>query len=125
MFQRERRMQVMDQKSRSEYRKRILELQEDIREFDERNDFENLKKCQQEYDYLLDFLSKSMEMGGKTRKFNDAADKARSAVTWRIRDAIKRIAKAHPKLGSHLQRSVTTGQACSYDPESEIDWKLS
>ena len=40
------------------------------------------------------------------------------AVTWRIRNAIKKIASAHPRLGRHLENSVRTGTFCVYEPET-------
>jgi hypothetical protein len=47
---------------------------------------------------------------------NTAAERARKAVTARIRDAIRRVAEAHPEFGAHLDRSVRTGTVCRYDP---------
>jgi hypothetical protein len=38
------------------------------------------------------------------------------AVTRRIREAIRRIGEHAPELGKHLERSVKTGNFCSYDP---------
>jgi hypothetical protein len=47
---------------------------------------------------------------------NTAAERARKAVTARIRDAIRRITDAHPELGAHLDRTVRTGTTCRYEP---------
>ena len=47
---------------------------------------------------------------------NTAAERARKAVTARIRDAIRRITEAHPELGAHLDRTVRTGTTCRYEP---------
>ena len=44
-------------------------------------------------------------------------ERARSAVTWRIRNAIKKIGQAHPRLGRHLENAVRTGTFCVYQPE--------
>ena len=35
---------------------------------------------------------------------------ARSAVTYRVRAAVKRIAEVHPELGRHLGNSIRTGR---------------
>lgn len=53
-------------------------------------------------------------------------ERARSAVTKRIRDAIQKIAKNHPQLGRHLLTRVKTGYECRYlpDPDQPIDWQL-
>jgi hypothetical protein len=56
-----------------------------------------------------------------------AAERARSAVTKRIKDAIRRIHACHPALGRHLMRTVKTGCACVYqaDPDRPTRWVLS
>ena len=52
-------------------------------------------------------------------------ERARKAVTARIRDAIRRIEAVHPELGAHLDRSVITGTSCRYDPVDPLVWALS
>jgi hypothetical protein len=44
----------------------------------------------------------------------DPVERARKAVTARIRDAIKRITDVHPPLGAHLAIAVATGVFCTY-----------
>jgi len=46
----------------------------------------------------------------------------RTAVTARIRDAIRRIGEAHPDLARHLARTVRTGTFCSYEPDHTARW---
>jgi hypothetical protein len=46
---------------------------------------------------------------------NTAAERARKAVTARIRDAIYRITHAHPELGAHPDRAIRTGTTCRYE----------
>ena len=83
---------------------------------------EKANALREEYDQLVDHLSKSLGLGGKIRKTDSPVERARSAVTWRIRSAIKKIEKAHPSLGKHLSKSIDTGTFCSYSPEKEYDW---
>ena len=52
----------------------------------------------------------------------DPAERARKAVTWRIRDAISRITGADRALGDHFRRSVRTGAFCVYDPPEPTTW---
>jgi hypothetical protein len=54
----------------------------------------------------------------------DALERARVAVTMRIRSAIARIEKEHHALGRHLSHSIETGRFCSYEPESPFNWTL-
>jgi hypothetical protein len=54
-----------------------------------------------------------------------AGERARVRVTRRIRDGIARIARAHPELGAHLERTIRTGARCVYlvDPSTAPRWE--
>jgi hypothetical protein len=45
-------------------------------------------------------------------------------VSRRLRHAMSRIARAHPRLGRHLAASIRTGMFCSYQPERAIVWSV-
>lgn len=115
---------VFDEKAKSNFQRRILELQQDLAEAEEFNNSIRMAELQDEYDQLLSHLSRSVGLGHKTRKIASGTEKARTAVTWRIRHAIKKIAEVHPKLAKHLEISVKTGLFCSYSPENEITWMV-
>jgi len=59
-------------------------------------------------------------------KGGSAADgeRARSAVSKRIRNAVRRIQAHHPSLGCHLAAGIRTGAQCVYvpDPERGSTW---
>lgn len=118
----ERGEAVFDQKARAAYRRRILELQEELREAEAAHHSRRLAALQEEYDRLIEHLAQAMGKGGKARKKGSTAEKARTAVTWRIRSAIKKISEVHPALGRHLEVSVNTGLFCEYAPEREVEW---
>ncbi len=80
--------------------------------------------AKEELDALIDHLTAAYGLRGRDRTQGQPAEKARSAVTWRIRTAIKRIAEAHPALADHLDRSVRTGRFCVYDPAEPVDWEF-
>lgn len=113
---------VFDERAKRSYQKKILELQEEIRWSENNNDLQRSIYLHEEYDQIVDHLTSSLGLKGKTRKSHDNLDKTRSAVTWRIRNAIQKIEKAHPILGKHLSASVKTGIFCSYTPEKPIKW---
>jgi TolB-like protein/Tfp pilus assembly protein PilF/predicted transcriptional regulator len=115
---------IIDEKARAEYQKRIKNLQQEIAQADQDNDLVVLSQLQQEYDQLLEHLSSSLGLSGKIRQAGNPIEKARSAVTWRIRNAISKIEKAHPLLGKHLSHAINTGTFCSYDPEKQVEWVL-
>ena len=116
--------QAIDAKAKSEYLKRIKELQLEIDEAENLNQIEKIDSLREEYDGILDYLSQSLGLSGKTRKVGSTIEKARSAVTWRIRNSIKKIDKVHPELAKHLSKSIKTGTFCMYAPEIEINWIL-
>ncbi len=113
---------LIDEKARKQYQKKILELQSDIEEAERFSHFEHLEELQEEYDQLIAHLSKSLNLKGKIRETGGTVEKARSAVTWRIRNAIARIEQYHPLLGAHLSNAIKTGILCSYKPDRDIKW---
>ncbi|HVO27733.1 MAG TPA: hypothetical protein VMW56_29340, partial [Candidatus Margulisiibacteriota bacterium] len=54
------------------------------------------------------------------------AQRARVAVTKRIRETIERVRAGHPELGHYLATTINTGQFCSYvpDPVRPVMWTL-
>ena len=52
----------------------------------------------------------------------DAVERARKAVTNRIRETVLRIAGVHQALGFHLRNAVHTGTHCTYTPERPTRW---
>ncbi len=113
---------VFDEKAKLSYQKKILELQQEIQWSETNNDLKRTSLLQEELDQIIDHLSASLGLKGKIRKEHDPIEKARSAVTWRIRNAIQKIDKYHPALGRHLSSSINTGLFCSYTPEKSIRW---
>lgn len=113
---------LIDEKARGQYQRKILELQSDLEEAEQLSNFERAEKLQEEYDQLIEHLSQSLNLKGRIRESGSTVEKARSAVTWRVRNAIARIEQYHPMLGAHLSNAVKTGTLCSYRPDREIMW---
>lgn len=115
---------VLDERARRELGARVRELQETIDEAEALNDHGRAESARAELDQIGTALSAALGLGGRSRRLGSAAERARSAVTWRIRNAIRKIAAAHPSLGRHLDNAVRTGAFCSYTPETRVDWTL-
>ncbi|MDX1636451.1 MAG: hypothetical protein R3281_00690 [Balneolaceae bacterium] len=109
---------VLDEQAKNEYRQKIISLQKDIETAENNQDFERAGSLQEEYEQLVAHLSKSLGLDGSPGE-GDSVERARSAVTWRIRSAIAKIEKEHPALGKHFSNAVKTGTFCSYEPESD------
>ncbi|MDP8937645.1 MAG: hypothetical protein M3O23_07950, partial [Actinomycetota bacterium] len=74
---------------------------------------------------LLDELRRATGHGGKDRGLGPSTvERARKAVTARLRDTIGRIEAVLPELGSHLDRSIVTGTYCRYQPTEPLTWDL-
>jgi hypothetical protein len=81
-------------------------------------DLARRRRAGDEREQLLTELRHATRPGGATRTLGSAAaERARKAVTARIRDAIRRIGAELPELGRHLDRSVRTGHLCRYQGE--------
>ena len=52
----------------------------------------------------------------------DPAERARKAVSARVRDAIARIEQQHAELGRHLRDGIVTGRSCCYQPDVAVQW---
>jgi plasmid stabilization system protein ParE len=119
---RESRHEVLDAQARGEYRRHIEELQADLERAEADNDPARADGLRRELDAVIDELARAAGLGGRPRAMTADAERARSATTWRIRSAIKKIRAAHPRLGQHLENSIRTGAFCVYAPETRQNW---
>jgi hypothetical protein len=116
--------EVIDGEARRKYEQRIRDLQSDIDEAERDNDHGRSYRYQVELDSLIEHLTAAMGHGGRTRRAADSAERARSAVTHRVRSTIRQLDKLHPALGKHLSAAITTGTYCSYRPEHATVWTI-
>jgi TolB-like protein len=115
---------VLDAQARQAYRERIEALQEDLDRAEANNDAARSASARAELDAIVEELARATGLSGRSRALGSRTERARSAVTWRIRSAIRKISAAHPRLGRHLAKSIRTGTFCVYDPEEPVDWRL-
>jgi hypothetical protein len=113
---------VLDAQAAAEYRQRLEALRAELEEAVQYNDTGRATKLREEIDFVTDELSAAYGLGGRARKAGDVADRARKAVTSRIRETIARIATEHPTLGRHLANAIRTGTFCSYRPDRPLRW---
>lgn len=73
---------------------------------------------------LQDRVDAAVGVAERRRRSGSSLDRATSAVAWRIRAAVERIANADPVLGAHLRASVHTGVTCRYEPASPVLWRM-
>jgi hypothetical protein len=114
--------EVLDAAARDAYRRRLIELEDEASAADAAGDIGRSARIATEREALVEQLTAAYGLGGRARRVGSSAERARTAVTARMRDAIRRIAAAHPELGQHLLRSVRTGTFCVYEPEAPVRW---
>jgi hypothetical protein len=116
--------EVLDAAARRAYEARVRDLQQELDEAEADNDRGRAERAALELDAVVDQLTEALGLGGRSRNPGASAERARSAVTQRIRATIRRIDSVHPGLGRHLRASIRTGTFCSYAPEAPVRWQL-
>jgi hypothetical protein len=114
--------EALDAQARRRYRDRVNELQEEIEAAESDGDLARAARAREERDLIASELAAAYGLGDRPRRSGDPAERARKAVTWRIRQAITRVGQAHPILGRHLDRSIRTGTFCCYAPDERTGW---
>jgi len=114
---------MLDRRALVSYRRRLRELEGQLDEAEAGNNPEGYSRLEAERQALVDELRRATGLGGRTRKLGDEAERARKAVTGRIRLSIAAIRAAHPLLAEHLEHSIETGTLCSYSPTDSISWQ--
>jgi hypothetical protein len=117
---------LLDATAKAAYRRRLVELREDLAEAERFHEARRAERARAEADMLTEQLAAAVGLGGRDRSTGSTAERARTTVTHRLRAVIRRIAQHHPGLGDHLTARVRTGTFCSYqpDPERPIVWAV-
>jgi pimeloyl-ACP methyl ester carboxylesterase len=114
---------VLDERARREFRQRLRDIDVELGEAESHGDLARCQKLNTERQAVLSELESAAGLGMRRRAFPHAAERARKAVSARLRDAIARVRHLQPELGAHLEGSITTGLACVYEPERPIRWR--
>jgi tetratricopeptide (TPR) repeat protein len=115
---------VLDERARAQFRQRLADLDADLADAEADNDLGRIATIKAERDAIAHELAAALGLGGRARTLGDPAERARKAVSARIRDAVKAIGSCHLELGAHLDASVRTGTFCCYAPATEVRWRV-
>jgi tetratricopeptide (TPR) repeat protein len=107
---------VLDSEAIQSYRKRLLELREELEEAEGFIDHGRSERAKSEIDFLTKELARAVGLGGRERRVGNPAERARTTVQKRVREAIRRIEDELPEIGSHLEQAIRTGTFCGYFP---------
>jgi hypothetical protein len=119
-------LEVLDDQARRAYRARMVELDAELAEADERADAGRSERLVEERDALLAELSGATGLGGRGRTSGSDDERARITVRKAVVAALARIAETDPWLGRHLRDRIHTGLECRYeaDPDHPVRWLL-
>jgi hypothetical protein len=115
---------VIDAEARDAYRARLVRIEAELDQADASGDRELSAGLAAEQEALIAELRGAYGLGGRPRRVGASAERARTAVRSRVRDALHCIEVAHPALGRHLAHSVRTGTYCVYQPDPPVDWNV-
>jgi non-specific serine/threonine protein kinase len=117
---------ALDIKAKEAYRNRLRDLEEELQEAEAWRDPERAARARYEIDFLTRELAGAVGLGGRDRTTGSDAERARVNVTRSVKAALARIRQLSPALGAHLDRTVRTGNFCSYnpDPRLPVSWQL-
>ena len=115
---------LLDATAKARFSRRLDDLREELAEAQSFGDKERAARTQEEINSLCEALRSAYGLGGRPRRSNSSAERARVSVTKAIKSALKRITAVDAILGAHLSATVRTGNFCCYvpDPLAEIDW---
>jgi hypothetical protein len=111
----------VDAPARAAYRERVRVLQAELDDADAAGDAERAVVAQTELEALTAELAAAYGLHGP-RRTGDPAERARAAVTSRIRSALSKVTAVHPSAGRHLDRAIVTGRFCCYRPDDGTPW---
>jgi hypothetical protein len=117
---------MLDAQAKVEYQRRLNELHQQLNEAERFKDPQRKAEAQSEVQAIADYLASAVGLGGRDRKTSSDSERARSAVTKCVKNAIRKIGDAIPSLGHHLAARIKTGYFCSYNPHPErpVRWKF-
>jgi tetratricopeptide (TPR) repeat protein len=120
----DRGAEVVDRQAVAAYQQRLADLDRELADAEADHDLGRAERAAVERDSLIEELRRTFDLHGRPRRMGDTGERARKAVSARLREAIGVIGAAHPDLGAHLRDAVRTGTFCSYRPAEATAWEV-
>jgi hypothetical protein len=108
--------QVFDATALREIRRQVSELESEIDDAWSAGNQAKAEALQHDLDAVVAHLRSGVVPGGRSRRFDDASERARTSVQKAIRRGIVAISRDCPRLAAMLASSVRTGYSCCYEP---------
>ena len=97
--------ELLDNQAVRSYRRRLLEIREELGEIREKGDVARAEEMESEAEFITRELARAVGLGGRNRRAGSAAERARLNITRAIKAAIQKISEFHPTLAELLNRS--------------------
>jgi tetratricopeptide (TPR) repeat protein len=118
--------EMLDGKAKQDYRRRLVELRQELEDARELGNDERAAGIESEIDFLAREISRAVGLGGRDRRAGSAAERARINVSRAIKSALEKLSEYDLELGEWLDRSIRTGSFCSLvEHEPQIKWHFS
>jgi predicted ATPase len=118
-------IEMVDRTALAQYRQRLADLDDDIAEAEHHHDTERIARAEAEREALLDELRTVSGLGGQSRLTGaHAGERARKAVSARIKVAIGHLETPMPQLAAHLDEAIITGTWCRYRADMAENWDV-
>ena len=116
---------VADATALAAYKRRLVELDEELDDADRRGDAAAGARAEDERDALLAQIGAATGLLGRARHSGGSTERTRVAVKKAITSAIAAIEAVDPTMAAHLRTHIETGTRCRYRPSSEVtEWQL-
>lgn len=113
---------MLDDRALKEYRERLKDLEEELREAEENHDIGRAQRLKEEVEAITAEIGRATGLRGRNRKAADDRERARQAVSTAIHRALRSIKKEHEPLWQHLHNSLQIGEFLSYQPDQPTAW---
>ena len=118
------RQEISDATALSDYHSRLLVARDELDIASLSNDEAAVQRLTHEVDAIHAELKLAIGLGGRSREFANADERARKSVQAAIRRSIDTIDKIYTPLARHLDQ-IQTGHDVVYQPEQDIEWDIS
>ena len=108
--------ELLDDKARTDYRRRLATLAEALEDATSRGDMARAERFRDEHEALIKELSRAIGRSGRVRRAGGATERARVTAQRRLKEAIRKIGELDSELGAYLERAIRTGTYCVYRP---------
>jgi non-specific serine/threonine protein kinase len=117
---------LVDARARLAYEGRLARLRDELDDAEKLADPTRAERARAELDALATQLAAALGLGGRDRRAGGDSERARLAVTQRIKSVIAKLERLHPALARHLVLHVRTGHYCVYlpDPDHPVRWEV-